>query len=383
MYLGYIRFGGRSDRYCISKTGEILDKNDGDIPFSGMIVREKDPTNLEFPFAALETFITPTERFYVRSHFPTPQFDRNTWRLRVDGCVNKPLELTLDDVIGLPSKSVTTTMECAGNSRIYLPKAKGVQWELGAASNAEWRGVGLADVLRAAGLKNEAVDVVMEGADRGEIKDEPKPKGPIAYSRSLPIDKAMNGDVLLAYEMNGEPLSPAHGYPLRVIVPGWYGMASVKWLSRISVLDHTFNGYWQTIDYTYWDRNGGEPVMKPISDMLVKSEIARPSINQRIVPDSVYPIFGAAWTGSDALIDKVDISTNGGKDWSAARLLQKPQPYAWVLWQYDWHVPATAGTYTLMSRATDSRGETQPEQHNKDRGGYMINFILPITVDVR
>jgi DMSO/TMAO reductase YedYZ molybdopterin-dependent catalytic subunit len=348
-----------------------------------MILRERNPDNLEFPFAALESFITPNDRFYVRSHFPTPRLDGESWRLRVDGCVEKAMELSFEQIATMPAKSLITTMECAGNSRIFLPKAKGVQWELGATSTAEWLGVPLSAVLNEAGIKAEALEVVLEGADRGEIKDEPKPAGDIAYSRSLPLEKAMADNVILAYKMNGEGLSAEHGYPLRAIVAGQYGMASVKWLKRLTVIDHVFNGYWQTIDYAYWERNGGEPTRKPITDMLVKSEIARPSMDQRIVAGSVYPIFGAAWTGPEAEIDHVEVSTDGGRSWGEATLLQKPQRYSWVLWQYEWRVPPEARTYTLMSRATDTAGETQPDKHDSDRATYMINFVLPVTVEVR
>ena len=211
-------------------------------------MREKEPLNLEMPFGSLDGFITPVDRFFVRSHFSIPRIDVKTWRLKIEGEVETPLALTYDEVSEMESRTITVTMECAGNGRAFLtPQASGVQWERGAVSNAEWTGVLLTQVLRRAGLKNSAREVIFEGADRGEIKEPPGPAGKIHYARSIPLKKA-NEEVLLAFKMNGEELTPAHGSPLRVIVPGWYGMASVKWLTRIIASAQPFNGYYQTID---------------------------------------------------------------------------------------------------------------------------------------
>ena len=199
----------------------------------GMIVREKEPLNLEMPFGSLDGFITPVDRFFVRSHFPIPQINVKTWRLKIEGEVETPFELTCDELRAMESRTIAVTMECAGNGRAFLtPQTSGAQWERGAVSNAEWTGVRLADVLRSAGLKDSVGEVIFEGADQGEIKEPPGPAGKLHYARSMPLKKA-NEDVLLAFKMNGEELTPAHGSPLRVIVPGWYGMASVKWLTRI------------------------------------------------------------------------------------------------------------------------------------------------------
>ena len=347
-----------------------------------MIIREKEPANLEMPFGLLDGLITPNELFYIRSHFPVPAIDPKVWRLRIEGAVEQPLELTLEDLCGLAPMTVPATLECAGNSRVFLvPKVKGTQWELGAVGNAEWTGVSLGEILRAAGVKEGAREVILEGADRGKISDPPKPAGEIHYARSVPLGKALEG-VLLAYEMNGEPLAPAHGFPLRAIVPGWYGMAAVKWLQRIIVTDGPYDGYYQTVDYAYWQRDDAGVHRVPITEMQVKSAIARPGINEVIPAGTNYKVAGAAWT-AEAEIVKVELSTDGGNSWEMASLGEEKARNSWQLWGYDWSVPSTPGRRVLLARATDSRGRTQPMEHDPDRGSYEINHCLPIEVEVR
>jgi DMSO/TMAO reductase YedYZ molybdopterin-dependent catalytic subunit len=344
----------------------------------GLIIRERDPPNLEFPLAALDSRITPNHRFFVRCHFPVPKLQAANGNLIVDGHVERELKLTYDELRKLPSKTVTATLECAGNSRAMLvPKASGVQWQLGAVGNATWTGVPLAAVLEKAGVRAGAVDVVCEGADEGAINDEPKSPGVVSFARSLPIAKAQRPEVLLAYQMNGADLPPEHGFPLRVVVPGWYGMASVKWLRRITVTDRPFAGYWQTSHYSYWQRSVGRPVMTPVTEMQVKSAIARPASFERVAAGATYRVSGAAWAG-DIDIAKVHVSIDGGKSWRAAKLLDEPMPFTWRLWEYQWQVPAGGGRYTLMSKATDKAGRTQPDNHDPDRRSYMINFTAPV-----
>lgn len=346
-----------------------------------MIIREKDPANLEMPFGSLDGQITPTEKFYVRSHFPVPRFDPATWRLRVEGCVARPREFTFDEIRALPRRTTQVTMECAGNSRVFLvPKVKGVQWELGAVGNAEWSGVLLRDVLEAVGLTTDARELVLEGADCGAIAEPPRPAGDIHFARSVPREKAVD-DVLLAFDMNGAPLTPAHGFPLRAIVPGWYGMASIKWLHRITVIDREFNGYYQTVDYGYWQERDRAPVLVPLREMQVKSQIARPAAGERIPSGSVIRIEGAAWT-SGGEITRVEITANEGESWSEAQLIGSAKPNSWRLWEAQWQVPESRGIYTLRSRATDASGHTQPMEHDRNRGGYMINFCLPVEIEV-
>jgi DMSO/TMAO reductase YedYZ molybdopterin-dependent catalytic subunit len=349
----------------------------------GLIIREKDPENLEYPFSTLETFITPNDRFYIRSHFPVPKLDTSAWRLKVEGAVDSPFELTYDDLLKMTLRTLVATLECAGNSRVFLtPTAAGAQWELGAISNAAWTGIPLAAILAKAGVKPNAVDVVLEGADSGLLKTEPKPPDAVHFARSLPLAKAMQPEVVLAYKMNGENLPVSHGYPLRAVVPGWYGVASVKWLSRIVVTDQPFHGHYQTIDYAYWDRRNGLPTRIPVTEMQVKSEISRPSMHEVIPAGKGYRILGAAWT-SGAQISQVEVSTDGGQLWSSAKLLGRHVPYTWRLWEHEWRVPAQPGRYTIMARATDSQGRVQPMKRDPDRQNYMISHVLPIDVDVR
>ncbi|MEO5753893.1 MAG: sulfite oxidase [Chthoniobacterales bacterium] len=347
-----------------------------------MIIREKEPANLEMPFGTLDRFITPNDLFYIRSHFPVPQIDRSTWRLRVEGAVESPLELSYDDLCGLPSTTIPATLECAGNGRVFLvPKVKGTQWELGAVGNAQWTGVSLGDVLRRAGVKAGALEVILEGADCGTISEAPKPAGKIHYARSVPLSKALEG-VLLALEMNGEPLAPSHGFPLRAIVPGWFGMAAVKWLQRVVVTEEPYNGYYQTVDYAFWQRDHAGVRLVPITQMQVKASIARPGINEVIPVGTEYKVQGAAWT-ADAKITKVEMSVDGGATWGEASLGEETAPNCWQLWEWTWKTPATPGCRILMARATDSRGRTQPTERDLDRGSYEINHCLPIEVEIR
>ncbi len=347
-----------------------------------MIIREKEPANLEMPFGLLDGWTTPNEIFYIRSHFPVPQIDLKQWRLKVEGAVAHPLELSYDDLRGMGTQKVSATLECAGNGRVFLvPKVKGTQWELGAVGNAEWTGVSLGELLRQAGAKSDAIDVILEGADAGTISEAPKPAGKIHYARSVPLGKALDG-VLLATEMNGAPLTPAHGFPLRAVVPGWFGMAAVKWLQRVIVTEQPYQGYYQTVDYAFWKRDAAGIALVPITQMQVKASIARPGINEVVAAGTNYRVTGAAWT-ADGDIVQVEFSADGGKTWSEASLGEEQAPNCWRLWETDWLTPKEAGRAVLMARATDSRGRTQPMERDPDRGSYEINHCLPIEVEIR
>jgi DMSO/TMAO reductase YedYZ molybdopterin-dependent catalytic subunit len=353
-----------------------------DEPKPSLILREKDPENLEFPFAKLDSLLTPNDLFYVRNHFTAPKIEAMTWRLKVVGAVEKPLELTYDQVLALPSRTTPVTLECAGNGRAFLdPKAKGVQWELGAVSTAEWTGVMLATILDKAGVKKNAVDVVLEGTDTGEAKNDPKPVGKIHFVRGMPLAKALKPEVLLAYKMNGAVLPPLHGFPLRAVVGGWYGMASVKWLQRIVVMDKPFHGYDQTADYSIWEQRDGLPTMAPITEIEVKASIARPASGETITAEKAYRVHGAAWAG-ESEIAKVEISMDGGKTWDEAKLQGKSLPLTWRLWEYDWRTPK-AGKHSLLARATDQRGRVQLLKRDANRRSYMINHALPTEVEVK
>ncbi len=353
--------------------------------FPGQILRQQQPTNLEFPFPTLNSFITPTDRFFVRSHFAVPTLDARTWRLHVEGAVNQPLELTLADIQQMASRTETALLECAGNNRIFIvPQPAGLLWELGAVSNAEWTGVPLAAVLDRAGVRPGAVEVILEGYDRGEVRSFPNPyasPGPISFARSLPLAKARSPEVLLAHRMNGAALTASHGYPLRAVVPGWYGMASVKWLRRIIVTDRPFFGYFQTLEYAYYERRHGLPSLTPTTELQVKALIARPMLHEVVPVHRPYRVHGAAWTG-ESEVTRVEVSTDGGQSWSVARLLGQHVPHSWRLWEFSWQNPA-AGRRVLIARAADRRGHTQPVQRDPDRRNGMINHLLPIEVEVR
>src|SRR5437879_165284 len=301
-----------------------------------MITREKEPPNLEMLFSALDSFVTPNERFYVRCHFPIPKINERDWRLKVEGKVARSFEVTMDDLRQMPTQTITATLECAGNSRVFLvPKVKGVQWELGAVGNADWTGVRLRDLLQRAEIANEAREIILEGADNGTIAKPPRPAGKINFARSVPVEKAMD-DVLLAHSMNGQPLTAGHGFPLRAIVPGWYGMASIKWLQRIIVASEPFNGYYQSIDYAYWQPGDNGPTLVPLGEMQVKAEIAQPENQEVIRANSKYLVKGAAWT-AEAVITKIEVSCDGGKSWAGkANLKGDSIKNAWRLWAFEW-----------------------------------------------
>ncbi|HEX4124171.1 MAG TPA: sulfite oxidase, partial [Tepidisphaeraceae bacterium] len=304
--------------------------------------------------------------------------DPEAFRLVIEGTVRRELCFTLDEIKRLPSQTRMATLECAGNGRMYLtPRANGVQWDLGAVSNAEWTGVPLAELLNRAGVPSHAVEVILEGADEGQPDEPPKPPGKIHYARSIPIAKIP--DTLLAYQMNGQPLPPAHGAPLRAVVGGWFGMASVKWLTRILVTDHPFLGYFQTTDYAYWQDDAGLPVRIPITRLMPKAQIARPAPREAIACNSHYRIVGAAWSGESDL-SKVEISTDAGKSFSQATLLGPPIRHAWRFWEFPWQTPATPGPVTLLARATDSVGATQSAERDGRFGTYVISHMLPIEV---
>jgi len=348
----------------------------------GLIVLSQEPLNLEMPFSSLEGFITPNERFYVRCHFPIPQIDRKTWRLKVEGAVSNSLELSYDELSQMEMRTVLATMECAGNGRSLLEtKVKGTQWDLGAVGNAEWTGVPLSAVLQRAGIGQRATDVILEGADRGGVKEPPRPEGEIYFARSVPIEKAKH-DVLLAFKMNGEELTPSHGFPLRAIVPGWYGMASVKWLQRIVVTDEPFNGYYQSADYAYWQRRDGLPTLVPLSVMPAKAQIARPQAGEEVAAGKKYSIRGAAWSGGPEVI-RVEISSDRGTNWASANLVGESRKNAWRFWELEWEAPAKPGKYNIMARATDAAGHSQPLVRDLDHGTYMIDHCLPIEITVR
>src|SRR5947207_6663385 len=294
----------------------------------GKIVRGEDPLNLEMPFSTLDQFITPTKSFYVRTHFPIPAIDKDEWWLHVEGEVEKPFKINYEELLKLESLTVRVTLECAGNNRNFLePKVKGVQWGLGAVGTAEWTGVPLSVLLDRARLRPDACEVILEGADRGLLAEAKSPPGEMHFARSVPLAKASQ-NVLLAYKMNGNDLPPEHGFPLRAVVPGWYAVASVKWLQRIVVTSQPFTGYYQTLDYAYWKRRGNIAELSPVAELQVKAEIVKPTQGETIPANSTVRIHGAAWAAGNE-IARVEVSTDGGATWKEATLLGESKSNAW------------------------------------------------------
>ncbi|MEX0715243.1 MAG: sulfite oxidase [Planctomycetaceae bacterium] len=353
--------------------------------FSGVITRQKNPDNVEFPFPTLNSFLTPNSQFYVRTHFAVPGIDASKWKLTVEGHVDRPFEIGYDELRRIEPRTVTSLLECSGNGRVFLdPPQTSIRWEQGAVGNAEWTGVPLAQLLERAGVKSGTVEVILEGEDKGKFEAPHSPTpGEIHYARSLPLKKAREPEVLLAFRMNGEELPPAHGHPIRAIIPGWYGMASVKWLRRVIVTDRPFHGYFQTFAYAIWERMHGElPTLVPVTEIDVKAQIAQPAQHEVVPVGSDYRIFGAAWAG-EAEIAKVEISTDGGKRWERAKLDDRSIRFAWRFFDHAWRTPSTPGRHTIMARASDARGRIQPMERDDDRRDAVISHVQRIEVLVR
>ena len=351
--------------------------------FPGLVVRMQEPRNLEFPISALKESITPTEQFFVRSHFAVPKIDRATWKLKIEGDVENPLELSYDDILKLKSVTKPITLECAGNGRVFLtPAARGLQWGFGGVSNGNWTGVEIATVLDKAGVKAGATEVIFVGTDRGAITADPASPGPINFDRSIPLEKVLKPDCFLAYQLNGDDLPPAHGFPLRGIIGGWYGMASIKWLARIIVTSKPHAGFWQTMDYSYFKRrDGGLPTLVPVTAIEPKAVIAQPTLGEVVPFGKPYRIHGAAWAG-EKRVREVDISADGGKTWERARCPEQKSPLAWTLWDYEW-TPMARGPISLLVRCTDASGNRQPAERDSDRRSSMINHLVPVEVLVK
>jgi DMSO/TMAO reductase YedYZ molybdopterin-dependent catalytic subunit len=335
------------------------------------------PENSETPLAAISGWVTPTRLFFVRNHFPVPQTDAATWELTVEGLVERPQRWSFAALAGMPQTSVFATVECAGNGRSFLAaKAEGVQWGAGAIGHAEWTGVPVRELLGAAGIKTEALEVVFEGADRGsESKDEL----PLPFSRSLPLEKALHPDTIIALRMNGEWLDSNHGAPMRLFVPGWYGVASVKWLQRIRIIDRAYPGYFQTTKYSIDRVVDGTKRRVPLGPGIVKSEILQPTSGAVLQPGR-HRIIGLAWAGEDR-VTRVEVSVDGGVSWKDASLIGLQESYSWTQWEMRWDVTA-CGEHTLMARAHSARGEVQPFAYNPDNLGYLINSVTPRRVTV-
>ena len=342
---------------------------------AGLVVHRCHPLNAETSIPALiGGSVMPNAHFYVRNHFQIPNLDSSKWRLAVHGLVERPLHLSLRDLQNLPSESRVVTLECAGNGRWQLdPQVDGEQWRFGAVSTAEWTGVPLIDILDRAGVKPTARDIVFRGADGGTLERSPEI---VYFERSLTVDQIRESQALLAYAMNGEPLPIQHGYPLRVVVPGWYGVTSVKWLTEILVIDRAFSGYFQADRYLYEWRRDDQLVKEPVTLQRVRALIVEPRSGQRLGNDE-FTIRGVAWSGA-APIARVEVSLAGGP-WQESRLIGDRKRHSWQWWELPLRA-GRKGTVSLRARATDLAGRTQPERPEWNRLGYGNNGIQEVAV---
>lgn len=338
------------------------------------VVTER-PFNAEVLLEQQRDVLTPNDRFYVRNHFDVPELAPDTWTLTVDGLVDRERRWTHGELLALPAHTLPATLECAGNGRSGLhPPVAGEPWGYGAVSTAEWTGASLCDVLDWSGVRDGTLEIVVEGADSGQVPDV---GGVFNYARSMPLDQAIHPDVLLAYRMNGEPLPADHGYPVRLIVPGWYGMGSVKWVRRITAVAEPFRGFYQVDRYVI--PLDGEPDREPLPlrDMEVRSVIARPTDGETLKPGS-HKIEGFAWSGI-APPERIEVSVDGGATWRDAEWTSDIERYAWRSWSYEW-VATSTGTVELLSRTTDARGRTQPLEQHRNTLGYCNNAAQRVTV---
>lgn len=336
-------------------------------------VVKTDPYNAETSPAVFPEAVTPVAAHYVRSNFTLPALDRDAYRLVIDGAVTPPEPLTLRALAALPAVQSCVTMECAGNDRLGMrPIPAGEPWASGAVATAVWGGVRLADVLALAALPSDVCEVIVTGADAGPRDDAPGMDA-VAFARGVPLAVAMHPDTMLALTMNGEPLSIAHGAPVRLIVPGWYGMANVKWVVGLSLSRERFTGYFQQQRYVF-DEAG---VIRPVTRMRVKSLITVPVDGGTLPVDDV-TVSGWAWSG-DGPITRVEVAVGGGDAWQDATLGAPEGPHAWTPWHARCAVEQ-AGRLVLRSRASDASGATQPDVVTWNRLGYGNNAVRPITV---
>jgi DMSO/TMAO reductase YedYZ molybdopterin-dependent catalytic subunit len=335
--------------------------------------------NHGMPLEALRWDVTPVGLHYLLTHYDIPDVDPAAWRLVVDGLVERPLSLTLEDVRARPAVEAAVTMECAGNGRVHIePHVVSQPWLLEAVGTARWRGTPLAPLLEEAGLGEGALEVLCTGLDRGLEGDEEQ-----VYARSLPLAEASSDDVFLAYEVNGVPLPPQHGFPLRLLVPGWYGMTSVKWLARITVLDEPFDGYQQRHSYRLRQEEG--EVGEPLSRMQVRALMVPPGVPEfpsraRFVPAGTCVLQGRTWSG-EAEIEGVEVSADGGETWAQAELAPDMLGrWAWRSWRFVWE--AHPGECVLCCRARDTAGNVQPNEPLWNLGGYANNAVQRVAVTV-
>jgi DMSO/TMAO reductase YedYZ molybdopterin-dependent catalytic subunit len=328
---------------------------------------------------ALRHDVTPAGLHYLLTHFDVPYVPQpEAWTLSIGGLVHQPLTVDLSAITARPQRTLRVTLECAGNGRSLLtPRWPSMPWGECAVGTSEWTGTPLRPLLEAAGLRETAREIVFSGVDRGVDEVEH------AYERSLSVADALGDDVLLVTAMNGAPLLPQHGFPLRLIVPGWYGMASVKWLSRIEVIDRPLRGHQQVGTYIY-RQNADDPGV-PVTTMRVKSLMVPPGVpdwytRRRLVEAGPQTIHGRAWSGAGVPITRVEV--HDGSAWRDAELAPAPASrFAWRGWSFDW--TAQPGVHVLMCRAQDAAGAIQPTEPRFDLGGFGNNGVQRVDVVVR
>jgi sulfite dehydrogenase len=350
-----------------------------------LILLTSRPPQLETPLSYFKELMTPNEALFVRWHIanvPTA-VDPGEWRLRVSGNTEKELNLSLDHLKKFERVTYTAVIQCSGNSRSFFdPRVAGGEWGHGAMGNVTWTGARLRDLLNSAGLKAGTVDVSFNGLDKPPLPTVPD------FVKSLPVDKAMEEDILVAYEMNGKPLTMLNGFPARLIVPGWYATYWVKALSEITVLPKPFDGFWVKTAYRIPETDCGcippgtaPKKTVPINRMTTRSLIINPSDGSAITRNKPFEIMGVAFSGGRGIQD-VAVSTDGGKRWEEARLGEDKGKYSWRQFFYGWR-PAKPGRYTLMARATDTIGESQPFEGLWNPAGYLWNRVEKTEVMVR
>jgi sulfite dehydrogenase (cytochrome) subunit A len=334
--------------------------------------------NHGLPLEALRYDVTPPGLHYVLVHYDIPEVDAQDWRLRIGGCLEQPVSLDLDELRAMPSRTVRVTMECAGNGRArYLPRPVSQPWLVEAVGTAEWTGVPLADLLDRARVRGDAVDVVFTGADHGIERGVEQD-----YQRALSLDEALAGDVLVAYAMNGQPLPPQHGFPVRLVVPGWYGMAHVKWLTSIEVLDHAFDGFQNDVAYRL--RATPHEPGKPVTRIEPRALLEPPGFpdfmsRTRFLHPGPVTLRGRCWSGW-APVSGAEVSIDGGTTWLPATLEPAAGRWAWRRFSCSWN--AAPGEYQLTARAADSGGRTQPLDADWNRGGFANNSAQRVPVVV-
>jgi DMSO/TMAO reductase YedYZ molybdopterin-dependent catalytic subunit len=334
--------------------------------------------NHAMPLEALRWPITPVGLHYLLIHYDVPLVEAASWRLEVGGSVERAQSLSLDDLRALPPQELVATMECAGNGRALLePRPISQPWLDGAVGTARWRGAALEDVLERAGVQERAVELVFAGLDRGVEGDVEQ-----RYERSLSLPDAAGA--VLAYEMNGAPLPPQHGFPVRLVVPGWYGMTNVKWLAAITAVDEPFTGYQQ--DRSYRMRQEEDDEGRAVTRMQPRALLLPPGIpdfatRHRLLRHEEHELTGRAWSGR-APVERVEVSTDGGTSWADAEVTDElGSPWAWRGWRYRWTPPA-AGDYVLCCRAHDGAGGMQPADPPWNLGGYENNAVQRVAVTV-